>query len=289
MRLTQAVQVKSMRELSSVCWRRAVGKSEKRFFRSFGHKVKRLPHLIPKYCFNALANISQIVSRNPYIRTSTLRTTTDQIHHRYASTITSPMRSRPAATNLPDQIFHWLRCLAILPSKSQMPRRLPSPPSPLSTLTPLRILTQILTLQLLYYLCTTTLILFTALTAGKPFSPDLILSWRSLRGDTAVGWTLGLCWLGGSFCGYVYPSLHSPRISCADGTWKGYITIATNSALKTRPRLRTHAPPNPPDHRIVVLEIPADECAVVGAECRERGADDHGWGVELSVEGAEAD
>ncbi|KAL2053781.1 hypothetical protein ABVK25_006086 [Lepraria finkii] len=68
-----------------------------------------------------------------------------------------------------------------------------------------------------------------------------------------------------------------------------YITIATNSALKTRPRLRTHAPPNPPDHRIVVLEIPADECAVVGAECRERGADDHGWGVELSVEGAEAD
>lgn len=66
---------------------------------------------------------------------------------------------------------------------------------------PIRILTQILTLQLLYYLSTTSLILFTALTAGKPFTPDLVLSWKSLRGDTAVGWTLGLCWMGGSFCG----------------------------------------------------------------------------------------
>ena len=41
----------------------------------------------------------------------------------------------------------------------------------------------------------TLLILFTALAAGKPFSADLVLSWRSLRGDTTVGWTLGLCWI----------------------------------------------------------------------------------------------
>lgn len=88
-----------------------------------------------------------------------------------------------------------------------MPRRPPPPPHALTSLSPLRILTQIITLQLLYYLCATTLILFTALTAGKPFTPDLVLSWRSLRGDTTVGWTLGLCWMGGSFCGYVTPCL----------------------------------------------------------------------------------
>lgn len=92
-----------------------------------------------------------------------------------------------------------------------MPRNRPSPPHASTTLSPLRILTQILTLQLLYYLSTTSLILFTALTAGKPFTPDLVLSWKSLRGDTAVGWTLGLCWMGGSFCGYDSPPTEMPE------------------------------------------------------------------------------
>lgn len=87
-----------------------------------------------------------------------------------------------------------------------MPRRRPLPPHASSSAlsSPLRIATQILSLQLAYYACTTTLILFTVLTAGKPFSADLVLSWRSLRGDTAVGWTLGLCWLvGGGLSGSV--------------------------------------------------------------------------------------
>lgn len=74
----------------------------------------------------------------------------------------------------------------------------PRPPPPPS---PLHILTQILTLQLLYYLLTTTLILFTALVAGRPFTADIVLNWRSLRGDTAVGWTLGVCWVGGGVGG----------------------------------------------------------------------------------------
>ncbi|MCJ1467539.1 hypothetical protein MMC07_006164 [Pseudocyphellaria aurata] len=65
----------------------------------------------------------------------------------------------------------------------------------LTSPSPLKILTQILTLQAAYYVVATFLILFTALAAGKPFSPDLVLSWRSLRGDTTVGWTLGLCWV----------------------------------------------------------------------------------------------
>ncbi|KAM0800855.1 integral membrane protein S linking to the trans Golgi network-domain-containing protein, partial [Usnea florida] len=70
-------------------------------------------------------------------------------------------------------------------------------------LSPLRLLTQIITLQLLYYLCVTALLLFTALTAGRPFSWDLLLGWRSVRGDTARGWTVGGCWLGGAVCGTI--------------------------------------------------------------------------------------
>ncbi|KAL8760722.1 MAG: hypothetical protein Q9184_003102 [Pyrenodesmia sp. 2 TL-2023] len=76
-----------------------------------------------------------------------------------------------------------------------MRRRRPPRPGALQTLSPLRIATQILTLQLLHYLIATLLILFTALAAGKRFSADLVLDWRSLRGDTTVGWTLGLCWV----------------------------------------------------------------------------------------------
>jgi len=90
-----------------------------------------------------------------------------------------------------------------------MPR--PAPHPSLTRLTPFRLLTQILTLQLSFYTIATALILFTALAAGKPFSPDLVLSWRSIRGDTAVGWTLALCWLLTSAFGYV-PS--SPSSLC---------------------------------------------------------------------------
>ncbi|KAI4171855.1 MAG: hypothetical protein LQ343_003932 [Gyalolechia ehrenbergii] len=74
-------------------------------------------------------------------------------------------------------------------------RRRPPRPGRLQILSPLRILTQILTLQLLHYLIGTVLILFTALAAGKHFNADLVLDWRSLRADTTVGWTLGLCWV----------------------------------------------------------------------------------------------
>ncbi|KAL8826590.1 MAG: hypothetical protein Q9191_003707 [Dirinaria sp. TL-2023a] len=73
------------------------------------------------------------------------------------------------------------------------PRRVPHPSA--IRLTPLRIATQILVLQLGYYAIATALILFTSLSAGKRFSLSLVFSWHSLRGDTTVGWTLGLCWL----------------------------------------------------------------------------------------------
>ena len=84
-----------------------------------------------------------------------------------------------------------------------MVSRRPARPGALTSLSPLRILTQIVVLQAAFYLIATALILFTTLTAGKQFSLDLVFSWRSVRGDTAVGWTLGLCWGMSSLAGYV--------------------------------------------------------------------------------------
>jgi hypothetical protein len=69
----------------------------------------------------------------------------------------------------------------------------PRPPYA-GTLSPLKILRQILLLQAAYYGGAVVLILFTVLVAGRPFSLEVVLSWRSVRGDTAVGWMLGGCW-----------------------------------------------------------------------------------------------
>ncbi|CAG8977147.1 hypothetical protein HYALB_00003368 [Hymenoscyphus albidus] len=82
-------------------------------------------------------------------------------------------------------------------------RRRPPRPGALTELPPLKILSQILLLQAIWYGVATGLILFTALVAGKHFSFDLVLSWRSLRGDTTVGWMLGLVWLLNSFIGVI--------------------------------------------------------------------------------------
>ncbi|KAH9208575.1 integral membrane protein S linking to the trans Golgi network-domain-containing protein [Leptodontidium sp. 2 PMI_412] len=82
-------------------------------------------------------------------------------------------------------------------------RRRPPRPGALTELPPLKILSQILLLQTLWYVAGTVLILFTALVAGKHFNLDLVLSWRSLRGDTTVGWMLGLVWLLNSLIGVI--------------------------------------------------------------------------------------
>ena len=80
----------------------------------------------------------------------------------------------------------------------QRRRRLPRAGA-LSDLPPLKIVKKIVLLQIAYYVCATTLILFTALVVGTSFSLDLILSWRALRGDTTIGWTLGFVWMLNSF------------------------------------------------------------------------------------------
>jgi hypothetical protein len=92
-------------------------------------------------------------------------------------------------------------------------RRRPPRPGALTELPPLKILTQIVLLQVVWYAVGTLLILFTALVAGKKFSFDLVLSWRSLRGDTTVGWMLGLVWLLNSVVGFVSLSTSLPPSS----------------------------------------------------------------------------
>ncbi|TVY44131.1 Protein SYS1 [Lachnellula occidentalis] len=82
-------------------------------------------------------------------------------------------------------------------------RRRPPRPGALTELPPLKILSQIVILQTIWYAAATALILFTVLVAGKSFSIDLVLSWRSLRGDTTVGWMLGLVWLLNSLFGVI--------------------------------------------------------------------------------------
>ncbi|KIM98139.1 hypothetical protein OIDMADRAFT_128887 [Oidiodendron maius Zn] len=78
-------------------------------------------------------------------------------------------------------------------------RRRPPRPGALIELPPLKILSQIVILQTIWYTLGTVLILFMALVAGAHFNLDMVLSWRSLRGDTTVGWMLGLVWMLDSF------------------------------------------------------------------------------------------
>ncbi|KAM3422139.1 hypothetical protein BST61_g2510 [Cercospora zeina] len=85
-------------------------------------------------------------------------------------------------------------------------RRRPPRPGALADLAPLRILTQILVLQLIYYGIAVVLIVFTTLVEGEHVNPGMIFDWRNLRGDVTTGWTLGLCWMLDSL-GMVVPLL----------------------------------------------------------------------------------
>lgn len=114
-----------------------------------------------------------------------------------------------------------------LPRRAPRRRAGPLPPShnhnSTTSISPLRISSQILILQATYYAAMLILLLFTVLAAGADRTPsstsatqqkpshlsprrplDLLLSWQPLRGDTAVGWTLAICWLiGGGLAGSV--------------------------------------------------------------------------------------
>jgi protein SYS1 len=74
-------------------------------------------------------------------------------------------------------------------------RRRPPRAGALADASPLRILSQIIILQIAYYICAAVLIVFATVVAGKEVNLDLVLSWRSLRSDITVGWMLGLLWM----------------------------------------------------------------------------------------------
>lgn len=85
-------------------------------------------------------------------------------------------------------------------------RRRPPRPGSLSELPPLKIASQILALQALYYTFSFTLLLFSALVAGTAFTLDLVLGWQSIRGDTTQGWLCGfLAMLNGGVLMFVFP------------------------------------------------------------------------------------
>ncbi|KAE8148177.1 integral membrane protein S linking to the trans Golgi network-domain-containing protein [Aspergillus avenaceus] len=84
------------------------------------------------------------------------------------------------------------------------PRRRPPPAGARSDLPPWKIVRKILLLQFAYYVSVTALILFTTVVYGTPFSLDLILNWESLRGDTTIGWMLGLVWILNSLAGIIF-------------------------------------------------------------------------------------
>ncbi|EQL01099.1 hypothetical protein G6O67_004945 [Ophiocordyceps sinensis] len=80
-------------------------------------------------------------------------------------------------------------------------RRRPPRAGALSELQPVKLATQIATLQALFYATALVLMLFTALVAGMPFSLDLVFGWDRVRGDTTRGWLLALIWvLDGGLC-----------------------------------------------------------------------------------------
>ena len=108
-------------------------------------------------------------------------------------------------------------------------RRRPPRPGALSDLPPLRILRSILLLQASYYSTSLILILFTTLVLGQHFTLSLILDWRSVRGDSTLGWIVGMCWL---LTGFV-TSVHQPCSLFSLSTH----TTKTNTSLSVIPIL----------------------------------------------------
>lgn len=167
-------------------------------------------------------------------------------------------------------------------------RRRPPRAGALTDLPPLKILRQIVLLQSAYYLCATVLILFTTLVAGKKFEIDLILSWRSLRGDTTVGWTLGLCWMLNSFLGYgnlydMGQASSNPGLVLIMALLQSDISSSPRFPLKTRTRLCHYDTPSPPPHYFFLLPFCAKELAVVGSSGGQRYLDDILRDMELSM------
>ncbi|KAK9365322.1 integral membrane protein S linking to the trans Golgi network-domain-containing protein [Lipomyces kononenkoae] len=95
--------------------------------------------------------------------------------------------------------------------KDRRRRRNRRPATRVDSLAPSRLATQIVILQTLYYVTATVFILFTCLVAGTPFSLDLIFSWKTLRIDTTIGWTICLVWFLNSIFNVLFLTLFVGR------------------------------------------------------------------------------
>lgn len=60
---------------------------------------------------------------------------------------------------------------------------------------PVRLATQIVIIQTIYYLSSLLLTFFTSQLSGQPFTLDWIWDWRFVRADNVLGWTIGLLWV----------------------------------------------------------------------------------------------
>ncbi|KAK8125899.1 uncharacterized protein PG998_001658 [Apiospora kogelbergensis] len=77
-----------------------------------------------------------------------------------------------------------------------MPRRRKPPRAgAIAELPPLRLLSQIVAIQGIFYAAALILFLFTGLVAGTGFHLDLVFGWASLRGDTTQGFVYAFVWL----------------------------------------------------------------------------------------------
>ncbi|KAB5518723.1 integral membrane protein S linking to the trans Golgi network-domain-containing protein [Coniochaeta sp. 2T2.1] len=70
-------------------------------------------------------------------------------------------------------------------------RRRPPRSGAISELPPLKIASQLLALQAVFYATALVLTLFASLVAGTDFSLDLVFGWQGVRGDTTTGWMAG--------------------------------------------------------------------------------------------------
>lgn len=164
-----------------------------------------------------------------------------------------------------------------------MPRkRRPPRPGALQDLSPLRLLSQIVLLQVLYYVTAALLLLFTALVAGQKPQLDLLLSWRTVRGDTTFGWTLALVWMLDSliWCD-LFPSDSTGRNDLRRA--KRGIPPPAHRALQTRPRLRLHNNIPKPHHHLALRALYSILPRLVGTASREHSVDDVSWCLGLSV------
>ncbi|PQE19240.1 SYS1-related integral membrane protein [Rutstroemia sp. NJR-2017a BBW] len=140
-------------------------------------------------------------------------------------------------------------------------RRRPPRSGALTELPPLKILTQIVLLQAIWYLVGTLLILFTALVAGRQFSLDLEESAGRYNSRVDAG--------AGLDAELLHWSYFPPHIRIAQ---------------QTSPRFRTHHPLSPSGRHVAVFEIHPTELVVVGLAGCECSINDKSRSVELSVE-----